>query len=79
MNSLNQSELYPSTKKLLSGRINERDDTALQYSKVANKTFSKSFKKYLTQPNSCDKVQSSTRAQLVEQQKSPCANKGKDN
>ena len=34
--------------------------------KVANKTFSKSFKKYLTQPNSCDKVQSSTRAQLVE-------------
>ena len=44
--------------------------------KVANKTFSK---KYLTQPNSCDKVQSSTRAQLVEQQKSPCANKGRDN
>ena len=34
--------------------------------KAANKTFSKSFKKYLTQPNSCGKVQSSTRAQLVE-------------
>lgn len=31
MNSLNQSELYPSTKKLLSGRINEREDTALRY------------------------------------------------
>ena len=34
--------------------------------KTVNKTFSKSFKKYLTQPNSCGKVQSSTRAQLVE-------------
>lgn len=34
--------------------------------KTINKTFSKSFKKYLTQPNSCGKVQSSTRAQLVE-------------
>jgi hypothetical protein len=30
------------------------------------KLFQKSFKKYLTQPNSCGKVQSSTRAQLVE-------------
>ena len=31
MSSLNQSELFPSTKKLLSGRINEREDTALRY------------------------------------------------
>ena len=31
MSSLNQSELFTSTKKLLSGRINEREDTALRY------------------------------------------------
>ena len=37
MSSLNQSELFPSTKKLLSGRINEREDTALRYRKKLDK------------------------------------------
>lgn len=57
MNSLNQSELYPLTKKLLSGRINEREDTVLQYSKVANKTFSE---KYLTNYLKGSKISTST-------------------
>ena len=37
MSSLNQSELFPSTKKLLSGRINEREDTALRYTYTTSK------------------------------------------
>ncbi|HCS83275.1 MAG TPA: hypothetical protein DIV51_01130 [Lachnospiraceae bacterium] len=31
VNRLSQSTLYPYDKKLLSGRINEREDTALRY------------------------------------------------
>ena len=55
MSSLNQSELFPSTKKLLSGRINEREDTALRYrTKKERRESNERNEKEAVAGNNCD-------------------------
>ena len=47
MSSLNQSELFPSTKKLLSGRINEREDFVTVQKKKGENRMRETKKKLL--------------------------------